>query len=136
MIDKFNIEDKDLKTVGIMDGKISHNRFKDWFLDFEISSDNLLALNTERKDNEYYYGSGFIDGVAKFYGYGKDLDIDISGRSNLNTKISVPIKYGDGTSEISFLKFTNNSEDSVLNRGLELSLDLDLNENALIEIIF
>ena len=65
-----------------------------------------------------------------------DLDIDISGRSNLNTKISVPIKYGDGTSEISFLKFTNNSEDSLLNRGLELSLDLDLNENALIEIIF
>ena len=136
IIDKFSIEDKDLKTVGIMDGKISHNRFKDWFLDFEISSDNLLALNTERKDNEYYYGSGFIDGIAKFYGYGKDLDIDISGRSNLNTKISVPIKYGDGTSEISFLKFTNNSEDSVLNRGLELSLDLDLNENALIEIIF
>ena len=44
----------------------------------------------------------------------------------MNTKISVPIKYGDGTSEISFLKFTNNSEDSVLNRGLELSLDLDL----------
>ena len=79
-----------------MDGKISHNRFKDWFLDFEINSNNLLALNTERKDNEYYYGSGFIDGVAKFYGYGKDLDIDISGRSNLNTKISVPIKYGDG----------------------------------------
>ena len=67
-MEDFVIEDVLKKTKGILSGKINHNRLKDWFLDFSISSDNLLAINTTAEDNDIYYGIGMFNGNANFYG--------------------------------------------------------------------
>ena len=122
-----------------MSGKISHNRLKDWFLDFKIESKNLLALNTQSSENEYYYGTGFLNGSAYFIGPGKDLDIEINGTTQENTKIIIPIRYGDGLDQLSYLTFKENNNDSttnLVNQGLEVFLNMNINKNAEIEIIF
>ena len=78
-----------------------------------------------------------FNGLAKFYGPGKDLDIDIIGETNSGTQISVPIKYGDGVGDLTFLKFDNSDiQNQFLNQGLEISMEMILNKNALINIIF
>ena len=137
IIDNFIIEDKKMKTFGFMNGQLSHNRLKDWFLDFTIKSDNLYAINTNAQQNPVYYGTGMFNGLAKFYGPGKDLDIDIIGETNSGTQISVPIKYGDGVGDLTFLKFDNSDiQNQFLNQGLEISMEMILNKNALINIIF
>ena len=35
---------------------------------FKIESKNLIALNTQSSENEYYYGTGFLNGSAYFIG--------------------------------------------------------------------
>ena len=137
IIKDFVIEDKQLETFGLMNGEIYHNRLKDWFLNFDIISDNLLAINTTAKNNPIYYGKGMFNGSAKFYGPGKDLDITIKGETNQGTRITVPIKYQDGLADLTFLRFNNSSSnDQFINQGLKLSMEMLLNKNALIDIIF
>jgi len=138
-MEDFVIEDVLKKTKGILSGKINHNRLKDWFLDFSISSDNLLAINTTAEDNDIYYGTGMFNGTANFYGPGKSLDINISGSTNNNTKITIPIKYNDGVGNLSYLKFSSNDTEtnfSNLNQGLEVFINLNVNKNAELDIIF
>jgi hypothetical protein len=45
-----NIKDSYLGTGGILNGSITHYYFKKWFLDIQVSTDNLLAINTEEKE--------------------------------------------------------------------------------------
>ena len=138
-MEDFVIEDVLKNTKGILSGKINHNRLKDWFLDFNISSDNLLAINTTAEDNDIYYGTGMFNGNANFYGPGKNLDINISGSTNNNTKITIPIKYDDGVGNLSYLKFSSNDTEtnfSNLNQGLEVFINLNVNKNAELDIIF
>ena len=138
-IDAFKIKDLSKNSTGLMNGKITHNRLKDWFLDFEISSQNLLAINTNSDQNDIYYGVGMFSGKAKFFGPGKNLDINISGSTNPETKLTIPIKYDDGLGNLSYLTFSSqdgNSSPYNLNQGLELFIDLKLNNNAKIDIIF
>ena len=138
-IKDFTLNEKKSNTSGVMNGKISHNRLKDWFLDFKIESKNLIALNTQSSENEYYYGTGFLNGSAYFIGPGKDLDIEINGATQENTKIIIPIRYGDGLDQLSYQTFKENNNDSttnLLNQGLEVFLNININKNAEIEIIF
>ena len=138
-INNFILNEKKSNTSGIMSGKISHNRLKDWYLDFKIESNNLLALNTQSSENEYYYGTGFLNGSANFIGPGKDLDIEINGTTQENTKIIIPIRYGEGLDQLSYLTFkenNNNSPTNLVNQGLEVFLNMNINKNAEIEIIF
>ena len=138
-INNFILNEKKSNTSGIMSGKISHNRLKDWYLDFKIESNNLLALNTQSSENEYYYGTGFLNGSANFIGPGKDLDIEINGTTQENTKIIIPIRYGEGLDQLSYLTFKENNNDTptnLVNQGLEVFLNMNINKNAEIEIIF
>ena len=138
-IQDFKIEDVLKNTSGILSGKINHNRLRDWFLDFKINSDNLLVINTTEEDNELYYGLGMFNGYAIFYGPGKNLDININGSTNTNTKITIPIKYDDGVGNLSYLKFSSNDIEtnfSNLNQGLEVFINLNINKNAELDIIF
>ena len=87
-MDNFKIQDTQMNSFGILDGKINHDRLKDWFLDFNIKSENLLAINTSYDDNDFYYGTGYLNGSAKFYGPGKNLDINISGFAKKKLNLS------------------------------------------------
>ena len=48
------------KTQAVLGGKIYHKRLTDWFLDISIDTKNrrFLALNTQAKDNDLFYGTG------------------------------------------------------------------------------
>ena len=138
-INNFKLQDSSKKTEGILTGQINHKRLKDWFLDFNITSNNLLAIDTTVEENDVYYGLGMFNGSATFYGPGKNLDINISGSTNENTKITIPIKYDDGVGKLSYLKFSSNDNTtnfSMLNEGLEVFINLNLNKNAELDIVF
>ena len=138
IMNDFKIKDTFMKTDGFLSGQINHNRLKDWFLDFNIKSENILAFNTNKDTNNLYFGLALINGSAKFFGPGKDLDINISGKTNSKTKITIPIKYDDGVGNLSYLKFSNSNNQILenLNQGLEVHVDLKVNNNAELDIIF
>ena len=138
-MENFIIQDVFKNTTGILEGSINHKRLKDWFLDFKIDSENLLAINTTVDDNDIYFGLGMFNGNAVFYGPGKNLDINITGSTNTDTKITIPIKYDDGVGSLSYLKFSSNDNTiniSDANQGLEVFINLNVNNNAELDIIF
>ena len=135
----FSLYNSKTKSIGKLNGKINHNKFKDWFLDLKIDTDNLLILDTNSEKAAVYYGIGFLNGKADIIGPGDDLFIDVKGSTNKGTRLIIPIKKSKNTGDLSYLNFVNNNEDkneSIYKKnGLKVNLDLQFNNDADIEVI-
>ncbi|MEC4114078.1 translocation/assembly module TamB domain-containing protein [Myroides pelagicus] len=135
------------KTEGVVNGSVSHNMFKDWVLDLNLSSPNLFALNTKYAEGSIYYGTAFINGSAKLTGPVEMLNIKINATSNRGTTIKIPLKEAQGTGENNYIHFLTKKEKELRlkgkegdlykyrNSGIELDFEFVLNPEAEIEII-
>ncbi|MDM1377770.1 translocation/assembly module TamB [Myroides marinus] len=144
---KVRIIDSKYKTEGIIDGDISHKMFNDWALNLSLSSANLLALDTQYEEGSIYYGTAFINGMAKLSGPVEMLAISINATSNKGTAIKIPLKEAQGTGENNFIYFLSPQEKALRqkgtnydpyryrNSGIELDFEFVLTPDALIEII-
>ena len=140
-----NITDKTYKTKANVIGKISHSDFKEWELDLNFNSDKLFVLNKEFSSDEYYYGVGFIDGSIDLKGLTKKLLIQVEAKTQEGTKINIPRSQNLNIESFSFIEFIDKktindvtnlpiNESPIINKGLDLSIDLEINNNADIEI--
>ena len=55
-------------TEAKLEGSITHQQFERWFLNFDLTTNNLLILDTEESDDIPYYGTGFLEGEASING--------------------------------------------------------------------
>lgn len=128
-----------------LNGDISHVNFSDWSLGLNLSTNKFLVLNTKQEDDVLYFGTGFIGGTASIKGPTDQLVIKVDGQTREGTIFKIPLNdiesYGDN-SYIHFL--TKEEKDSKISgeeivfeeiKGLELDFDLDVNEDAELEII-
>jgi len=138
-LNDFSLYDSKTKSIGSLNGKINHKIFKDWYLDLDIETNNLLILDTDSNSGGVYYGLGFLNGQANIIGPGKDLFIDVKGSTNIGTVLTIPIKKTKNTGDLSYLNFiTDKDDNSVLDyktNGLKVNLDLVFNPEAKIEVI-
>lgn len=145
LLRNINITDTKYNTSGILSGNIRHNRLADWRLDINVNTDYLVALDTEDSDDAYYFGKAFISGNASITGLTSALLIDVNAKSEKGTFIKLPISDEVGVGDKNFVHFMTKEEKFNLNSnlkrpdrnysGLELQFDLDINENAEIEVI-
>ena len=140
-----NLIDSLYNTDANIRGLISHSDFKDWELDLIFDSDKLFILNKEFSESEYYYGSGFIDGSIELRGSTRDLAIQVDARTQEGTKINIPRSQNYNIESFSFIEFIDKKSiynvtnfpintPAINNRGLDLSIDLEIDNNADIEI--
>ena len=140
-----NITDKAYKTKANVIGKISHSDFKEWELDVNFNSDKLFVLNKKYSSDEYYYGVGFIDGSINLKGPAKDLLIEVEAKTQEGTQINIPRSQNFNLESFSFIEFIDKksindvsnlsiNETYINNKGLDLSIDLEIDNNADIEI--
>jgi hypothetical protein len=135
------ITDSKFDTNGEIIGFIKHKQFSDWELDLNISTKNLVALNTVDSDDAAYFGTAFMNGVATITGPTEGLVIKVKAESVKGTDIKIPINDSQLASESGFISFTKplNSSRKVREEkrynGLELEFDFDIKENADIEVI-
>lgn len=146
-----NIEliDTKYKTKGRLNGTIRHKLFKDWSMDnVKIESDRFLALDTEDSDEAMYYGTAFIKGKAEINGPVSSLFIKVDAKSAEGTDIKIPINNaGVTTNNAAFIHFlTPKEKENKLKgialqdvtktfKGLEMQFDLDINDQAKVEVI-
>lgn len=140
-----DLEDIKYNTRGILDGTISHTSFSDWKLDLGISTDRLLVLDTKEELESLYYGTGFIAGSASIKGPTDRLVIDVNAETEKGTKFYVPIDDSEAIGDNSYIHFLSPEEkaaringevvQTVQDNGLELNFDLDIDNDALIEIV-
>lgn len=136
--------DSKYATSGVLSGSIRHNKFADWYLDLNIASNRMLALDTKDSDDALYYGTAFIDGNANIRGPLNELAINVVAKSEKGTSIKIPISDSEATSERDFIKFTskkdlakqNNAKkaDKTFN-GVELNFEFKITPVAEVEVI-
>lgn len=126
-------------------GGITHDYLKNLGLDVRIytTGEKFLALNTKEEHNPYFYGTGIGTGYAQFTGSFKQAEAYISATSGEGTNVVIPITTEQTAAEVSFISFPDENpleEESEtqakLVRGLNLEMDLELNQNAVVEMIF
>ncbi len=128
-----------------LNGDISHVNFSDWSLGLNITTDKLLVLNTKTDDDILYYGTGFIGGSASIVGPTNQLVINVDGQTREGTVFKIPLSDAESFGDNSYIHFLTpdekeskiSGEEIVFNeiKGLELDFDLDINEDAEVEII-
>lgn len=138
--------DETFKTEAILTGTIKHERFRKWFLDLQLKTDNLLVLNTEEDEETLYYGTGFIKGQATIKGLTDNLLINVNGKTNAGTKFIIPlsdVRSIDDSNLIHFVSKKENinkdraKEDVIVNdlQGLNIKFNLDVTKDAVAQIV-
>ena len=126
-------------------GEISFTDFNNFRFDdvFIYTSDNFLFMDTKLEDNELFYGTAYGKGIVLINGPFTNINFYVNAKSDPNTRIFIPITYGNGVSQYDFIKFRQRQEDSVIvdnyksNRyGYTVNMDLDVTTDAEVQLIF
>jgi len=145
IFDNIGLTDVKYKTKGILSGKIANREFKNWNLDLNISSNNLVVLDTDFKDGDLYYGTAFIDGNASIRGPLDEIEINVQAKTQKNTVFKIPLDDSESLGDNSFIYFLS-LEDKLSKeagreiqlkevKGLSLTFDLDITRDAEVEIV-
>ncbi|ALO16411.1 hypothetical protein L21SP5_02788 [Salinivirga cyanobacteriivorans] len=114
---------------GHLDGKITHNNFRDIAVNLNFNSRNLMFLNTRREDNDMFFGTVFASGDTRLGGSLEDLDIEISMKTEENTKFFIPLESSEEVSEYDFIKFAY--KDTTLNQTTSIETEEETTEDAM-----
>ncbi len=141
------ITDVARNTKGKLSGSISHhNKFKKWFLDLNIDTNNLLVLDTKEDEEVLYYGTAFMDGNASIRGYTDKLVINVEGKTMPGTEFIVPLSYVSTVGDSGLINFVSENENGIDKnqqeeiifdklKGLTLNFDLEVTDDAIAEIV-
>lgn len=133
-------------TSAEMNGTFSHDNFRDWSLQMDIESDRMLLLNTQQVPESLFFGQGFLNGNLNLSGPTKNLKISLQGATETGTSIKIPWAESYGLSDSSFVNFIDKKikrevtpmvEEKTIKeiRGVEMDFELDVTNNASIEIV-
>jgi len=130
-------------------GRVTSNYFRDFALNIYLYPDRFMALNTTERDNDLFYGRVFASGLVNITGPTNNITMNISARTNRNTRFFIPLQKSSELSDLHFLNFTGGpsketgqDQDMDLRRyevdlsGIELNFDLDVTPEAEVQIIF
>ncbi len=124
---------------------MSHVNFSNWNLDLEIITPNLLVLDTKEKEDALYYGTAFMSGYASLKGPTEQLVISVQGETKPGTIFKIPLSDTESFGDNTYIHFITKEEkearrsgkEIIFNeiQGLELDFDLDVTQDAELEII-
>ncbi len=136
------LEDTKHKTQGVLSGYIAHQNFKDWYLNLDIDTKNLLVLDTKESEEIEYYGTGFLNGNAKIRGLTSNLDINVNGKTNKGTTFVIPLSDVKTIDNYKLIRFkTGKPEDENRNKtikdikGLDLKINLEVTKDAVAQVV-
>ena len=137
--------DSEYFSRALLSGSVNHVNFSNWSLNLDINSDRLLVLNTKDTEDALYYGTAFVDGNINIKGPTDQLVIKAEVASEEGTVFKIPLSDTEAFGDSSFIHFLSPEEkqariDGVIVsvddiKGLEMDFDLEVNENAEIEIV-
>lgn len=145
----------------LLSASIFHENFREWdynvFLDLMRDGvkrdpqnknmparlERFLALNTEYKEGEIFYGKGYVTGNVNIYGNEELVEITANVRSARGTQINFPMYGRAEITEDDFVLFINNLDSSQLITtpkldftGVRLNLNIEATPDARLRIEF
>jgi hypothetical protein len=145
IFEELRLLDTKYNTRGDFSGSIEHKDFKSWYMDLNILTNNLVVLDTKETEESLYYGTAFINGNAKIYGFTDNLFIDVNATTNPNTKFVIPLNDIKMVDNYKLIQFRSNKKSDTnkeiqefqLNalKGLSLDINLEVTKDAIAEIV-
>ncbi len=139
------LTDTKYNSLARLSGKLSHVNLSDWRLDLGLSTDRFLVLDTEQTEESLYYGTGFVGGTASIFGPTEELVISVVGETKRGTVFKIPLSDTESFGDNSFIHFITPEQKEAREKGeafvledvqgLELDFDLDVTQDAELEII-
>jgi len=140
------MKDVDQGTTAVLKGTFSHTNFNDWNADLSIGSNRMLLLNTVQNPESLFFGQGYLEGEVRLEGPTKNMKISVEGKTDSDTSIKIPWAEDYSLSDTSFISFIDKNNQNLFNasnavaqideiRGLELNFELDVTNEAEIEIV-
>ena len=134
-----------LNHQAIVEGRITHDRFKDFYLDLKMHPRDFLALATSSRDNDTFYGTAVANGLVTVKGPFNDIRLDIKALTRKGTQLTIPLNTSKRVKENDFIVFVNNDVEEEEDEGLEkkeevknnfsLNLDVTATDQADLKII-
>ncbi len=142
----FEVYDE-LGNKAITEGSIETKYFRDLYLNLRLQTNNFKFLSTTESDNQLFYGNIFASGIIRITGPPDNLQMDINARSQKNSVFYIPLYGSEEVNENDFIKFVNSGSEErkkeedqnryeVKLRGLSLNFDLDVTNDAEVQLIF
>ncbi|MCD6598937.1 MAG: translocation/assembly module TamB, partial [Bacteroidales bacterium] len=146
-----NIEVFDtLGNKAIGNGRILTNHFKDLSFDLKFDAENMLMVNLDDWQNDYFYGTVYGSGSILLYGSTDDLTINISATTNTNTQFFIPLDKGKEFSDLNYIKFvsrepiemprerrrTKTIKKNIQTGKLKLNIELNITPDAEASVLF
>ena len=131
--------------IGIIEGGLVHDLFRDFALDATISGQDVVALNTTKFDNPLYYGLGKGDMSVRFTGPFHLVNMKINATAKEESVLNIPIWEGETTTDKNFIQFVTREEmynEEIKKErdfrfeGLDIEVDLIMTPAARVNIIF
>lgn len=134
LLDKFG-------NVAYVEGGIKHRKLSNFELDLKINSDQFLLIDTEKKDNELFYGRGIGAATVEFTGSLIEPNIDINATTSGDSWMNIPLTTSSSAKAVNFIEFINpkdtaKNEKKVNFFGANLKLELNVTPQAEISLIF
>jgi hypothetical protein len=127
-------------------GGITHDKLQDLGIEATLSTSRFLALDTDKDDNELFYGHAIGKGDVIFDGPFSAVDIYVNATVGNETRLVIPVGAGSDASELQFINFQERKKPADLEEraasvkesltGVNLEMDLIITEEARGEIIF
>ncbi|WP_228530334.1 translocation/assembly module TamB domain-containing protein [Tamlana sp. I1] len=142
---KIDITDSKYGSGGQLNGFIKHVNFSKWNLGLDINTPRLVVLDTKESEDALYFGTGFIGGRASIYGPTEQLVIKVTGETKKGTVFNIPLSDSESFGDNSYMHFITKEEKLAKEQGielvfkeitgLELDFDLDVTEDAEVQLI-
>ena len=132
-----------LGNKGFLNGRISHNYFRDIKLDLRIDIQDFSAFNNNYSQNPVFYGKARGTGNVHISGPINDIVIDAKAETGRNTNVTIPINLTQSVNQNDFIIFVNKNDTLAFNEkprkdqtNLTLNIALRANPDAQVEVFF
>ncbi|MEZ5147513.1 MAG: translocation/assembly module TamB domain-containing protein [Bacteroidales bacterium] len=127
-------------------GSFSHEHLKQFYLDMDLKTDQLLGLNTTKGMNSAFYGDAIASGDITIHGPIDDLVMNINVTSKKGTNVKIPVSYGAEVINNDYIVFVDRDQMVIQNdqpeeqiyetniKGLALNMEMNITNEADIQM--
>ena len=130
-----------LGNQAVVNGSVDMGNPGNPYINIRIEANNLMALNTTRKDNQLYYGKAFGTGTFSFVGPTDAMKINIKAKTEAGTEFTIPLNGASVIGSDDFIIYV--AKDTLLNKkaedkyfqGLTMEFNLTVDEKSIAHIL-